>query len=116
MVCGHDRGFVGLLAWPNMAACRALAGLPSDAAPEAVLAAPPVREHIRAGLARHNAANPGTSTVIARVLLMAEPPSIDGNEITDKGYVNQRATLERRAGLVERLFADPPPDDVIPTG
>ncbi len=116
VVCGHDRGFVGLLAWPNMAACRALAGLPSDAAPEAVLAAPAVREHIRAGLARHNAANPGTSTVIARVLLMAEPPSIDGNEITDKGYVNQRATLERRAGLVERLFADPPPDDVIPTG
>jgi feruloyl-CoA synthase len=50
---------------------------------------------------------------IGRVLLMAEPPSIDANEITDKGYINQRATLERRAALVERLHADPPPEDVI---
>jgi feruloyl-CoA synthase len=39
---------------------------------------------------------------------MAEPPSIDANEITDKGYMNQRAVLERRAALVEKLYsADP---------
>ena len=44
---------------------------------------------------------------------MTEPPSIDGNEITDKGYVNQRATLDRRAALVERLYAEPPAADVI---
>jgi hypothetical protein len=36
---------------------------------------------------------------------MIEPLSPDGNEITDKGYVNQHAVLERRAGLVERLYA-----------
>ena len=44
---------------------------------------------------------------------MTEPPSIDGHEMTDKGYVNQRATLERRAHLVERLYQEMPPDDVI---
>jgi feruloyl-CoA synthase len=44
---------------------------------------------------------------------MGEPPSIDANEITDKGYINQRAVLERRAEAVERLHADPPPSDVI---
>jgi len=44
---------------------------------------------------------------------MAEPPSIDGNELTDKGYINQRAGLERRAALVEKLYADTPGDDVI---
>jgi feruloyl-CoA synthase len=44
---------------------------------------------------------------------MAEPPSIDANEITDKGYVNQRAVLERRRALVERLYAEPPAPDVI---
>ena len=44
---------------------------------------------------------------------MGEPPSIDANEITDKGYINQRATLERRADLVHALFADPPGPDVI---
>src|SRR5688572_13616332 len=53
----------------------------------------------------------GSSTYPARVLVMAEPPSIDANEITDKGYLNQRAVLERRAALVEKLYSDSP--DVI---
>jgi feruloyl-CoA synthase len=35
--------------------------------------------------------------------LMAEPPSIDANEITAKGYVNQRAGLERRNELLDKL-------------
>ena len=72
-----------------------------------------LREKVKAGLARHNGASTGSAQKIARVILMAEPPSIDGNEITDKGYVNQRATLDRRAALVERLYADPPAPDVI---
>ena len=50
---------------------------------------------------------------IARAMWMVEPASIDGNELTDKGYINQRAGLERRAQLVERLYADQPGDDVI---
>jgi feruloyl-CoA synthase len=62
---------------------------------------------------RHNAAQAGPSMKIARVLLMAEPPSIDANEITDKGYINHRATLDRRHAFVERLYAEPPPSDVI---
>ena len=53
----------------------------------------------------------GTSTYPARLLVMTEPPSIDANEITDKGYINQRAVLERRAALVEKLYSDSP--DVI---
>ena len=50
---------------------------------------------------------------IARIMLMTEPPSIDGNELTDKGYINQRAALERRNALVERLYASTPDEDVI---
>ena len=50
---------------------------------------------------------------IARCLIMTEPPSIDANEITDKGYLNQRAVLAKRAGLVERLHAQPAGPDVI---
>jgi feruloyl-CoA synthase len=41
---------------------------------------------------------------------MAEPPNIDANEITDKGYINQGAVLARRAALVERLYAAGPED------
>jgi feruloyl-CoA synthase len=39
---------------------------------------------------------------------MTEPASIDANEITDKGYLNQRAVLERRAALVEKLYSASP--------
>jgi feruloyl-CoA synthase len=45
-----------------------------------------------------------------------EAPSIDANEITDKGYINQRLALERRAAEVERLFAARPGPDVIEIG
>ena len=50
---------------------------------------------------------------IARALLLAEPPSLDANEITDKGYVNQRAARERRSAHITTLYAEPPPPDVI---
>jgi feruloyl-CoA synthase len=46
-------------------------------------------------------------------VLLAEPPSLDRGEMTDKGSINQRAVLEHRAGLVEDLYADPPPLHVI---
>jgi len=48
----------------------------------------------------------GSSTHPVRLLVATEPPSIDANEITDKGYMNQRAVLEKRAALVEKLYAD----------
>jgi feruloyl-CoA synthase len=109
VVTGHDREEVGLLAFANPAGCRTLC---KDAASETplseMIARDEVRAHVREGLATHNAANPGSSTRITRVLLMATPPSIDANEITDKGYINQRAVLERRADLVKRLYGDDP--------
>ncbi|MEQ9151170.1 MAG: AMP-binding protein [Parvibaculum sp.] len=113
VVCGLDRAYIALLAWPNIAAARKLAGLPDDADPQAVIAHPEVVEHLRAALAKHNKAGGGSSTRIARIHLMLEPPSIDGHEITDKGYVNQAATASRRAHLVERLYEEPAPEDVI---
>jgi len=75
--------------------------------------APQLIEKVRARLAAHNRRHSGSSTRIARVLLLAEPPSLDANEITDKGYINQRAARERRSAHVTALYADPPPPDVI---
>ena len=113
LVAGQDRAYVGLLAWPNLHACRQLIGN-AEATFEDVVKHPAVIDCLRKGLEAHNAAANGASSLrIARAMLMAEPPSIDGNELTDKGYINQRAGLDRRAALVERLYADPPADDVI---
>ncbi len=58
-------------------------------------------------------AGKGSSTHPVRALVMSEPPSIDANEITDKGYINQRAVLERRAQSVEKLHAESPASEVV---
>ncbi|MET4279607.1 MULTISPECIES: AMP-binding protein [unclassified Bradyrhizobium] len=113
LVAGQDRAFIGLLAWPNLHACRQLVGNPDLSFDDAVKH-PEVIACFRRGLEAHNKECEGASSrIIARAMLMAEPPSIDGNELTDKGYINQRAGLERRAPLVERLYADKPERDVI---
>lgn len=113
VVCGLDKPYIALLAWPNIAAARKIAGLPEDASPQDAISHPVVVDYLRAALQKHNKAGGGSSTRIARIHLMLEPPSIDGHEITDKGYVNQAATAARRAPLVERLYQEPAPEDVI---
>jgi feruloyl-CoA synthase len=67
---------------------------------------PAVREHVRSALARRNAAHPGSSERIARVLLLPDLPSIDANEITDKGYVNKRAAIACRHREIAQLYAE----------
>jgi feruloyl-CoA synthase len=88
VITGHDRDEIGALVFLSAAA--------KDR--------PDVRERLQGGL-RKLAAEGGSSTHPRRLLVMSEPPSIDANEITDKGYLNQRAVLERRAALVEKLYA-----------
>ena len=101
-----------LLAWPNLDACRKLAGR-VDASLADLIRDPVVLRHLQQGLRKHNVSNPGSSFRIHRLMLMQEPPSIDGNELTDKGYINQRAALQRRHDQVEQLYADPPGPGVI---
>jgi feruloyl-CoA synthase len=100
-----------MLAWLNAAGCRKLVG---GEAPLSELARHlAVREHVGRAIARWNADHGGSSQRIARVLLLPDAPSIDANEITDKGYINQRLALERRKADVERLFAPAPDADVL---
>jgi feruloyl-CoA synthase len=113
LVAGQDRPYVALLAWPNLHACRQIVGDP-EASYEDVVRHPEVLACLKRGLQAHNQSTEGASSLrIARAMLMSEPASIDGNELTDKGYINQRAGLDRRAALVERLYAERPGEDVI---
>ncbi len=116
VVCGQDKDYVALLVWPNMTAAKEICADASRSSPEEIIHSPSVKRFLREKIAAHNAEQPGTSGRIRRVLVMLEPPSIDGHEITDKGYINQRATLERRKRLVELLYEKAPPDDVIEIG
>lgn len=110
VIAGHDEDEVRFLVFPNVAACRALAGL-SETAPLAdVLAHAKVRAAVGQGLAKLKAQNSGSAGHATRALLLAEPPSIDGGEITDKGYINQRAVLSRRSDAVAKLRDDASPE------
>ena len=114
VITGHDRDYVGALIFPVVSACRELAvGLAPEAALDEVLAHPKVREHFQSILDELAAGNTGSSTRIARALLLEAPPSIDVGEITDKGSINQRSVLAHRAALVESLYDDPPGPGII---
>jgi len=89
VITGHDRAKVGALVFLSAAA--------KDLKPDEI------RSKLSQALARLTAEG-GSSMHPVRLLVLTEPPSIDANEITDKGYMNQRAVLERRAALVERLY------------
>lgn len=111
VVCGLDQPYVALLAWPNMATLAELATGAST--PQEMVAHPAVVAAVQEKIGAHNKNAGGSSNRIKRVHLMTEPPSIDGHEITDKGYINQRATLERRAPLVKALYENDPGEAVI---
>lgn len=106
VVTGHGGDEVRFLVFPNMAACRAHAGLPETAGVNDVLAHSKVRTAIARGLAKLKGQGANSSGHATRALLLAEPPSVDGGEITDKGYINQRAVLTRRTDAVARVNDD----------
>ena len=112
VVTGHDREEIGLLVFPNIDGCRRICKA-AEASLADLVTRNELHAHVAEALARFNAGNPGSSRQVRRALLMSEPPSVDGNEITDKGYINQRATLERRAQDVARLYSATPQPDVV---
>ncbi|MDB5602020.1 MAG: hypothetical protein JWN71_4064, partial [Xanthobacteraceae bacterium] len=116
VVCGENRADVGLLVWLNVAGCRSLIGDNAPASPAELAKHDSVRAHVRACIATWNASQPGGSQRIARVLLLPDAPSIDANEITDKGYINQRLALERRRAEIAKLYAEPAHAEVIVVG
>jgi feruloyl-CoA synthase len=107
VLAGPDRDDVAALVFPDLDACRELAaGLAADCMPAALLADPRVVAAFTRLVGSFAAAASGASGRIRRAILLAEPPSLDIGEMTDKGSINQRAVLANRAALVEELYAD----------
>lgn len=107
VIAGADRNEIGALIFPNLEACQKLAAgadVSSDAR---------VCREIRARLAAFAQTSTGSSNRVCRAILLAEPPSLDAGEMTDKGSINQRAVLKRRADLVAELYAAAPPARVL---
>ena len=99
VITGHDRSEIGALVFLSEAG----RSLPAEQMQAAV----------RAALNALKFEHAGSSQTPTRALLLPDNPSAAAGEITDKGYLNQRLTLARRADAVEALHATPADARVI---
>jgi feruloyl-CoA synthase len=114
VIAGHERDEVTALAFPSIGACRALCGGNADAlSVRELLEREVVQATFRERLAAFVRANAGHSTRVARLMLLEDPPSIDAQETTEKGSVNQKSVLINRAALVEQLYGADGPGIVV---
>ncbi len=112
VLTGPDRDDIGALIFPDPVACQALApDIIGDVA--ALLADRRVRAEFQKRLDSLAKEATGSSSRVVRAMLMAEPPSLDAGEATDKGSINQRNVLKNRAALVQELYDQPPSQHVI---
>jgi feruloyl-CoA synthase len=117
VLAGADRNEVAALVFPDLGACRKLSpGLAAEIPAQTLLADRRVMAEFGRLLDLLLAASKGTSSRVTRAILLAEPPSLDIGETTDKGSINQRAVLAHRSALIEDLYAGAPPPHVIVAG
>jgi feruloyl-CoA synthase len=111
VIAAPDRDELAAILLPEPEAVARIVPQGEDAATH-----PGLRAEIAAKLAALAKSATGSSQHVARATLLTAPLSLDAGEITDKGSVNQRAVLARRAALVEELFSNEPPPHVITIG
>lgn len=110
VIAGQDKNYASAMLWPAPATFQQMV---QAAGGDQQAAFMKLAGLVAEKIAAFNAKEPGSSRRIIRALILTEPPSIDAGEITDKGYVNQRCVIDRRAGEVDRLYTDPPPPGVM---
>jgi feruloyl-CoA synthase len=109
VVAGMNRDEIGLLVFGRVAECRQLSGLGEEADLFEVMTHATVRDYFKELLQRVNQTATGSANRVAWIRLLETLPSIDHSEVTDKGSINQRAVLARRADLVEALYNEQDP-------
>ena len=108
VIAGRDRQCITALVFPELEQCRSklCPALPATASASEIVSHPAVRAKFEDLLRSFSSKSTGLSNRIARILLQDAPPSIDANELTDKGSISQRAVLENRAALVDEMYTD----------
>ncbi len=115
VIAAPNREYLGVLVFPNLPLLRRRFAQANESHPddEGFLSSEPVVEFFRDLFKEHNATQRGSSSRFERCALLTNPPRLDKNETTDKGYINQAAVLNHRADIVEALYAEPPPQGII---
>jgi feruloyl-CoA synthase len=107
VLAGLNRDDLSAIIFPRADLCIKLAsdqGEPCASLAEA-LSCTPVRSAFLAALTAVNQQATGSASRIERAIVVAEPPSMDRGEVTDKGSINQRAVLSHRSALVDAMYA-----------
>ncbi|SEF58934.1 feruloyl-CoA synthase [Marinobacterium lutimaris] len=113
VIAGHDRDYVSAMVFADIGHCRKLIHDGDQLSDLEVLRSPRVRETFQRLLNEMAETATGSSTCIRRLRFLEEAPSIDLNEVTDKGSINQRAVLKNRDALVKDLYSEQPSDEVM---
>lgn len=113
VITGHNRQELGALVFLNERECRAMSQDFTGLAVDSLGDLDCIRALVKKAIQQIAAESTGSSTHVARALIMRTPPQSDRNEITEKGSLNQRAVLQNREGEVDKLYAAPEHPDVI---
>ena len=113
VIAGINRDEVSALIILDLDGCRQINPVLAADDLAAAVSDPAIRQALRERLIRFLATSTGSSTRIARAVLLDTPLSIDRGEVTDKGSINQRAVLDHRSSLIDQLYSPTPAVHVI---
>ncbi len=105
VLTGINMKEVGAMVFPTPRV-RELTGLDASVPLADVLASAPVITFFQSVVDKLAETATGSASRIARLCLLAEPPTLARGEVTDKGSINQRAVLTHRAQTVTHLHDD----------
>jgi len=103
VICGHDRGEIGLFIFPKPGQVH------GDNTSEGAVIDPELQMAVETRLRGMAKASAGSAKRITRAIILAELPSLKDSEVTDKGSLNVRKIITRRADLLERLYDNEDP-------
>ena len=104
LITGEGRAELGLLAIPNLVACRDIFG--AELSLTDIAALNEFHEKLRAALTAYNAKNSASSRRIGRAMVLCDLPTLGNGEATDKGTINQRLAVQRRQALIDAMYDD----------
>lgn len=107
VIAGESQDAVGAFVVVDRTAAALACGLPPETPLPTLVSDPQLVARAQAVLDALARRGTGSSTFVARAMLLREPPDAAAGELTDKGSINQRAFLANRASLLTQLYATP---------
>jgi len=113
VITGRDTDYLGAIVFPEWNYCRNLASLPETATIKEIVNHPKVVAKLQTVLDTLGQSSTGSSTCIKKAIFADFELSLDNGEITDKGYIKQRAILRHRADIAAKLYQKDSPSNVL---